>query len=196
MLFVLGGLAIIAVLAVVVVAAALLLASPAQGPAATVSFDVPTARDGYPTAITMARQSDPAAVLVSAAGAWTPTINPAVLNAGRTGWTYYIYLPATKQMAAIVVDRRGSARMASSQKWQTAPEVLDDNTWSIDSGGGMPAFLQKCQGDLSASPDRQVQAWLSTARAGGRLTWSYRVMAPDQTVVCAVAVDAGTGQVK
>jgi hypothetical protein len=196
-LLILGGLVALVVFACVAVAAVLLL-RPATGTnTEVVPDDIPSARDGYPDAIKIARQNDLQATLVSVAGAWMPTISRAALAAGRTGWTYYIYLPETHQMAAIVVDRVGSARIASTQKWQTPPDTLDDSTWAIDSGQGMAAFLQKCEGALNAAPDRQVQAWLTTAKTeGGRLAWRYTVMGPDESVVCETGIDAQTGQVK
>jgi len=195
-LFIIGGLVVLVVVAGLILLAVLVFRPATTTTTETVSFDIPTALDGYPAAITIARQNDPAAILVSAAGAWAPNISRAALRAGRTGWTYYIYLPATRQMAAIVVDRAGgNARIASTQKWDTPPDVLDDTTWAIDSWQGMTAFLQKCEGALNESGDRSAQAWLSTAKeGGGRLAWRYTIIAPDETIICQIAVDAQTGQ--
>jgi hypothetical protein len=190
------GLIVLVVLAGVALGAVILLQPPAAGPQETVSFEIPTAREGYPEAITLARQNDSGAVLASAVGAWRPTISTAALTSGRTGWTYYIYFPSTQLMAAVVVDRKGNARVASSQKWQTPPDALDENQWAIDSPAGMATFLQKCQGDLNASADRQVEAVFSTDRSAGSLSWHIMVTGPDETPVCEILIDAVTGQVK
>jgi len=196
-LLIIGGLLALMAVACLAVIAVLVFSQSAARPSEPVPVDIPSARDGYPDALKIARQNDLQAVLVSIAGAWTPNISHAALAEGRTGWTYYIFLPATQQMAAIVVDRAGSARIASTQKWQTPPDVLDDQTWAIDSGQGMVPFLQKCDSAISATSGSQVQAWLTTAKTqGGRLAWRYTVMASDESVVCEVAVDAQTGQVK
>src|SRR5262245_32017289 len=68
-------------------------------------FDVPTAREGYPAAVEVARAQDQGAQLTSAAGAWTPTIFRDNLDVGRTGWTYYFYLPTTNSMLWVTVAR-------------------------------------------------------------------------------------------
>jgi hypothetical protein len=176
----------------------LLAASPSSPVGAEpISYDVPTAREAYVPAVTMIRKQDPGAKLASATGTWTPTIDRALLNNGRTGWTFAFYLPATNQMAMVIVDRVTGPRIANTEGWATAPELLDDQTWQIDSGGaGMNAFIQTCSGTLDAQPASQVQATLTTAAENGWLLWQYQLLAPDGAISCQVSVDASSGQVR
>jgi hypothetical protein len=195
-LLVIGGLLALMVLGGIVVVAAFLLRPTSPAPVGSVSFDIPTAREAYPAAVAMARAEDVGAQLASAAGAWTPNIDMAELAAGRTGWTFYFYLPATKQMLAVVADRATGARIASRQPWASQPDLLDEQGWLKDSPIGMADFLQKCQGDLNAQSDRQVIARLSTATENRTLVWAYQVLSPDQQVVCQAQFDARTGLVR
>jgi hypothetical protein len=99
-----------------------LLTSSPSSPASveTVSYDIPTAREAYAPAVTLIRQKDPGAQLASATGAWTSVIDRALLKNGRTGWTFAFYLPATQQMALVIVDRVTGPRIASTEAWATA----------------------------------------------------------------------------
>jgi hypothetical protein len=186
------GLVVLMILGGVAVVAAFILNPPKAAPPPTVSYDVPTAREAYPAALNLIRAQDVGALLMSAAGTWTPNINMAQLQAGRTGWTFYFYLPAKQQVASVIADTKSGARIASVQAWQTPPKVLDERSWTADSSSGMPAFLQKCQGDLSGQ--RRAIARMSTAAENGSLLWQFQVVTPDEQVVCEVAVDARTGQ--
>jgi hypothetical protein len=176
-----------------------LLTSSPSGPTSVegVSFDIPTAREAYVPAVTLIREKDPGAQLASATGVWTPVIDRAALNNGRTGWTFAFYLPATSQMALVIVDRVTEPRIANSQTWANPPQLMDDQNWQIDSGGaGMNAFVQTCSGMLDAQPDSQVQATLTTAAENRWLLWQYQILAPDGTASCQVSVDASSGQVR
>ncbi len=176
----------------------MLSASPG-GPAVveTVSYDIPTAREAYVPAVTLIREQDPGAQLASATGAWTPVVDRALLKNGRTGWTFAFYLPATGQMALVIVDRVTGPRIAHREDWASPPDLLDDQTWQIDSGGaGMNAFVDTCGGTLDAQPDGQVQATLTMAAENRWLLWQYQLLAPDGTVSCQVSVDASSGQVR
>jgi hypothetical protein len=167
------------------------------GDSGAVASDIPTAREAYVPAVTLIRQQDAGAVLVTAAGAWTPVINRAEMEAGRTGWTFYFYLPSTGEMAAVVANRIGAdPRILEVQSWLTPPDVMDDQRWEIDSGWGMSKFLPECQSVLNSQSDSEVQAYLSMAAGNRQMLWQYQVLAPDQNVLCSVNVDASTGQIK
>ncbi|MBN1427918.1 MAG: hypothetical protein JXB07_05995 [Anaerolineae bacterium] len=160
-----------------------------------VPYDIPSARESYVPAVTLIRQQDPGALLASATGAWTPVIDRSQLESGRTGWTFAFYLPSTRQMARVVVDRVEKPRLVSVEAWETPPDLLDDQSWQIDSGGvGMDAFLQKCGGTLDAQPDDQVRVTLTTSAERQRLLWQYQLLSPTGAVVCEAFVDASSGQ--
>lgn len=185
---------------VFVVPQVLSLLTPSPGAPAGVeeiSYDIPTAREAYVPAVTLIRRQDPGAQLASATGAWTPVISRAMLENGRTGWTFAFYLPASGQMALVIVDRVTGPRIAGSEAWPTAPELRDDQTWLIDSGGaGMSAFIQTCGGMLDAQPDGRVQATLTTAAENAWLLWQVQLLAPDGAIMCQVSVDASSGQIR
>lgn len=191
-----GLLAGVVCLGLVALGVALFIFPPGgQQAARQASTDIPTAREAYAAAVGLARQEDVGALLMTAAGAWFPVIDQAQLEAGRTGWTFYFYLPASQKMLAVVVDRVATPYIASTTRWDTPPDLLPEEAWKpeYDSGIKMPAFLSKCRGDLNAAPDRVVQAHLSTARDANRLLWIYQVMGPDLAVICEAKYDASTG---
>jgi hypothetical protein len=159
------------------------------------SYDVPTAREAYVHAVQQIREYDLGAQLASGAGAWTPVIDPVYLDAGRTGWTFHFYLPASHEMATVIVDRGGSTRVAEVQPWETPPSLLDDQGWQVDSSQAIGAFLDSCQAALD-QPDVQVQMRLSTAAENQRLMWQAGAVTRENQSVCEVRVDATTGQVR
>jgi hypothetical protein len=162
-----------------------------------VSYDIPTAREAYISAVGLIRQQDPGAELASATGAWTPVIDKALLDNGRTGWTFAFYLPATNQMALVVVDRVASPRIASVEPWGSPPALLDDQNWQIDSGtSGMKAFVHTCEGVLDTQAGSQARATLSMAEENEILLWQYEVLSSDGIALCRVSVDASSGQIR
>jgi hypothetical protein len=163
----------------------------------TVSLDIPTAREAYVPAVEAIRQRDVGAELATGSGAWTPTINPAALEAGRTGWTFYFYLPASHEMAAVVVDQGGRARIAEVDAWETPPELLDDSLWEVDSPQAVSDLLASCQSVLDEDETAGVLLRLSAAAEHHRLIWQTQVvLSGDNQVVCEVDIDATTGQVR
>jgi hypothetical protein len=193
-LLIVGGLAVLVVLGGVALGAAFMLRPQTPTVVPTVSYDIPTAREAYPAAINLIRGQDVGALLVSAEGAWTPNINMTQLAAGRTGWTFYFYLPAKEQMASVIADTKSGVRIATARPWQTAPKVLDDRSWVADSSIGMNLFLQKCGGEIR--DNREVISRMSTAVENGTLLWQRQVVTPDKQVVCEADTDARTGQPK
>jgi hypothetical protein len=189
---ILAGLGVVVVLGAVVLVGAFFLAP--KGPTApqpTVSPDIPTAREAYIPAVTAIREKDGGAVLMAAMGAWTPVVNRAELGAGRTGWTFYFYLPSSAQMAAVVVNRGGGARISEVKAWGTVPDALDELNWQIDSGASINKFTEKCLGSLNS--DASVLATFSTARENNSLMWIYQAVNWDGAVLCEAKVDAQSG---
>ncbi len=193
---VLVGLVILLVIcgaAIFVVTSVLRLPTAAPGSEADVA--VPTAREAYPPAVEVIRAEDPGALLASGAGAWTPVINTANLSAGRTGWTFHFYLPASNRMAWVVVDRERTARITRIDEWETRPDLLDDQAWQVDSAQAVQIALQTCQSALDAHPDAVVEARLSMAASNRALVWLVSVTPPaSPELACQVSVDATTGR--
>src|SRR5687768_14456486 len=111
-------------------------------------LDVPTAREGYPPAIGAARTEDPAAELMSAVGAWTPSIFLDNLEAGRTSWTYHFYLPSTQSILWVTVVREAIASVVKTEAWETPPALIDHQSWQIDSAEAMTVAMETCQAVL------------------------------------------------
>jgi hypothetical protein len=168
-------------------------ATPVPGPQP--EMDVPTAREAYPAAVELARAQDPGAQLTSAAGEWTPTIHRDNLNAGRTSWTYYFYMPATHEIVWVTVGRGGEdAQITNTVSWDTPPTVIDDQTWQTDSAQAMTAAMQKCQSTLNNYPDSTVEARLSLAASEQAILWRITVTPPDpQAEPCQARVDGTIG---
>src|SRR5688500_10191041 len=120
-------------------------------------FDVPTAREGYPKAVELARAQDPGAQLTSAAGAWTPTIFRDNLDAGRTSWTYYFYLPSTNSMLWVTVVRGIVASITKTEPWDTPPQLVDHQSWQIDSAQAITTGMAECSEMLTSYPDSSVE---------------------------------------
>ena len=161
-----------------------------------VDFDILTAREAYVPAVEVIRQWDAGAQLASVAGAWTPVINQAQLEAGRTGWTFHFYLPDSGQMATVVVDRGGGARVTDTQPWETPPALLSDMNWGVDSPQAISVLLDACGAVLENEPQAEVQARLSLAADNRRLLWQLQVLSAENEALCAVNVDGTTGQVR
>jgi len=184
--------------------ALLLVFDPGQNNAGAVSapaldYEVLTAREAYVPAVEVIRQQDAGAELASGIGAWTPTINTSYLIAGRTGWTFHFYLPASGEMATVVVDRGSTAWIAERVAWETPPDLLDDQNWQVDSAQAVDQFYQVCGVPLeSESPeDNMVQARLSTASSNGGLIWQIAAVSlSTELPICGVTVDATTGSVR
>ncbi len=196
-MLILLGVGVVAICGVVVIVAVLLLGGgqSADTAAAQVSYDIPTSREAYVPAVGAVREVDLSAELASAAGAWTPVINRAQLSTGRTGWTFHFYLPTTNEMARVVVDRGGGARVVEVVPWETPPALLEDQGWQVDSSIAAATFLQTCQSTLNSQPDSRVEARLSMAAANKRLVWQIQVIAtPTGQALCEVKLDATTGQ--
>ncbi len=173
-----------------------LSAAPQQVQATPVWTDtsIPTAREAYPPAVEVIRQTDPAAELASGVGAWTPIVNAVQLESGRTGWTFHFYLPTSHQMATVIVDRTNGARVAEVKPWETPPTLLSDQGWQVDSPQAVGRLLEACRTTFESQADSQVQARLSTAADHRTLVWHLRVFSPaDPLAVCEVNLDATTG---
>lgn len=158
------------------------------------SFEVPTAREAYPAAVALIRDEDPGAQLASAAGGWYPGVHPVYIESGRTGWTYFFFLPATNQMAEVVVDQGNIARLVTTVDWETPPDLLDDRLWNADSALAMPLFLSICQEEMTG--DSSVVARLSAARENTYLNWHIELFDADNDSVCKVDVDAASGSLR
>lgn len=160
-------------------------------------MDVPTAREAYLPAVDVVRAEDAGAQLASAVGSWSPTINADNLITGRTGWTFYFYLPSSKRMVWVVVSRGGGARITQTQDWDTPPALQEDQGWQIDSGQAVATSMQTCQPTLDAHPDSVVEALLSLAADNRALVWRVSVTPGDPAApTCVVSLDATTGQVR
>lgn len=193
-LIIAGALILLVLIGGIALAAAFIMNPAPPKPQPTVSYDIPTAREAYPAALGLIRAQDAGALLVTAEGAWTPNINMTQLGAGRTGWTFFFYLPAKGEMASVIADTKNGVRIATDKPWQTPPKVLDDRSWVADSSIGVKVFLDKCGGEIH--DDRDVIARMSTASENGTLLWQYQVRTPDKNVVCESDTDARTGQPK
>jgi hypothetical protein len=196
----LGFLGVLALGLVVIITALVINRTRAQAlsqaPSAA-NLEVPTAREAYVPAVETIRERDVGARLATGAGAWNPTIDPGELAAGRTGWTFHFYLPASGEMAAVVVDRGGSTHIAEVSEWETPPDLLDDSLWEVDSSQAVSNLLASCQSVLDENEGAGVQLRLSAAAEHRRLLWQTQVvLIDDNQVVCEVNVDATTGQVR
>lgn len=167
-------------------------ASPQPGP--TPDYSIPTAREAYVTAVEAIRAEDPGARLASAAGAWTPPTGSAQVTSGRTGWTFSFYLPATDEMANVVVNRVGAAEVGAAQPWPAVPQLLEDQRWRADSSVALAVFGETCGEALNDAPGAFVEARLSTAQELVAPMWHVALHnAGDPLAVCEVRVDATTG---
>lgn len=158
-------------------------------------FEVPTAREAYVPAVEAIRAIDPLAELAAGTGVWTPLIDSVQLEAGRTGWTFFFYLPNYGEMAQVVVDRGKVAHVVSRIPWQTPPSLLSDQGWLVDSPQAVNRLLEVCREVLNeAGEDAYVQLWLSTAAEHRTLLWLARVVPiSGSQEACEVRVDAVTG---
>jgi hypothetical protein len=169
--------------------------SQAAGPQA--DFSDPTAREAYVPAVELIRQTDPGAILASGGGAWTPDINTTQLDAGRTGWTFFFYLPDYQEMAQVVVDKGGTAHLAERQAWETPPDVIDDQRWTVDSPAAVVKLVESCSEVLDAEPDAGVHARLSMASENRTILWQMSVQSEANPLsACEVNVDAITGVIR
>ena len=167
---------------------------PTATPLATPDPDVLTAREAYVAAIEVIRDADPGAVLASAAGAWTPNIVAPNVIGGRTGWTFHFFLPSTSEMAWVLVDRGGGARIDDVQDWETTPSLIDDQGWQVDSGEAVLRAFDRC--DITTVPaEMSLDARLSLAASAGSALWRISVDAPGASP-CVVRIDATTGAVR
>lgn len=157
-------------------------------------FDVPTAREGYPEAVEVARAQDPGAQLTSAAGAWTPTIFRDNLDAGRTSWTYYFYLPGTNSMLWVTVVRGLVASVSNTETWDTPPALVDHQSWQVDSAQAITVGMEKCRDVLISYPDSTVEARLSLAASQRGILWYVTVTpASPEITPCRAVVDGTSG---
>jgi hypothetical protein len=177
-----------------------LLAAPESAPiraadrAEDAEAEAPTARQAYVPAVELIRETDPAAQLATAVGAWTPTVDRAALRTGRTGWTFYFYLPASQEMGQVVVNRDMEAHLIETQPWLPAPELLSDQRWRTDSPDAAAPLLETCGDALAGTEGASVTIRLTTAAENRTLLWYGQVAAPGEDMpVCEVTVDALTG---
>ena len=143
------------------------------------------------------RQEDPGALLASGTGVWHPNIDRVQLKAGRTGWTFHFYLPASNEMATVIVSRGGTARLSETVAWETPPDLLDDQRWQFDSSDALADMLGVCNDALTSLPDAYVEAKLSTAVSNLTLLWQIDVISQQNPEAnCGVNIDATTGIVR
>ena len=170
---------------------------PAEVPATAtpvVDTSVPTAREAYEVALALAQESDAQAAIMSGAGLWTPVIDSNLLAAGRTGWTFYFFLPQRGEMATVVVDRGGSARMAETQPWDTPPQLVGVERWRTDSPEAMTRVFAQCGDTLNNVPDATVEVRLNMAAEARTALWQVKVTSQEEPLTaCEVAIDATTG---
>lgn len=157
-------------------------------------YSQPTAREAYIPAVEVIRAQYPQATLAAAAGAWTPQIDRVQLEAGRTSWTYFFFLPDRQQMATVIVDADGLARIDAIDSWPEQPSLLDDQRWNTDSPEVTIPLLERCDDLLRSQPDSWVELRLSTAAANRTLLWQATISSPQAPEeACAITVDASTG---
>lgn len=169
----------------------------AAEPAAVPDYAVKSAREAYPAAVELIRIQDPGAVLASAVALWTPGTPAINLQSGRSGWTFHFYLPATAEMATVVVDREGIARVETRSTWAEEPQLLDDTRWQLDSPPVMSLYLDRCEKELAGVDDAAVEARLTTALSAGQILWQVSFTSEaDPTAACSITVDALTGLVR
>jgi len=160
-------------------------------------FAEPTAREAYVPAVELIRQTDPGATLSSGAGVWSAHLNTVQLDAGRTGWTFFFFLPDTGEMARVVVDRDGVARLADRQPWETPPDVLEDQRWMVDSPAAVVKLLESCAEVVQGQPDASVRARLTMAAENRTILWQMSAQSEaDPLTTCDVNVDAITGVIR
>lgn len=178
----------------------LLRPTPAPPPVAAqpqADFADPTAREAYVPAVEMIREIDPGATLSSGGGVWSANLNTVQLDAGRTGWTFFFYLPDTGEMARVVVDRGSVARLVDRQPWETPPDVLEDQRWMVDSPAAVGKLLEGCTEIVSGQPDANVKARLTMAAENRTILWQMSAQSEaDPLTTCEVSVDATTGVVR
>lgn len=161
------------------------------------NYAQPTAREAYVPAVEAARNLDDGAQLMNATGLWYPTIDTVQLDAGRTGWTYFFYLPASREMAEVVVGENGAVRAIETTAWTTIPDLLDDNRWQVDSSVALSTFDQECGGTISGISNYYVEAQFSAAVDNVTLMWNLSAVDLETDEVwCAIRVDGVTGLVR
>jgi hypothetical protein len=171
--------------------------STGAAPPPQANFSDPTAREAYVPAVELIRQTDPGAVLTSGAGIWSAQVNTVQLNAGRTGWTFFFYLPETKEMARVVVDNGGVVRLADQQPWKTPPDVLEDQRWMVDSPAAVLKLVENCGEVIQGQPDASVRARLTMAAENRTILWQMSAQSEgDPLTTCEVSVDAVTGVIR
>ncbi len=161
------------------------------------NYAQPTAREAYVPAVEAARGRDAGARLMTVTGLWYPSIDTVQLGAGRTGWTYFFYLPSNREMAEVVVGENGAVRAVDTTTWMTIPALLDDARWQVDSGIALGTFQQECGDTLSGTSNYYVEARFSTAVDNVTLVWDLSAVDLDTGEVgCAIRVDGVTGLVR
>jgi hypothetical protein len=163
------------------------------GDVTTPDATAPTAREALVAAVEMIRETDAGAQVASGAAVWTPRIDTAQMGAGRNGWTFHFYLPASGEMATVLVDGAGRAKLEDSVPWDTPPSLLDPQRWRTDSPEVMQQFVEMCQATLDAAPDAVVEVRVSMAAENRNVLWLAKVDPGLGGTPCEVGVDATTG---
>lgn len=160
-------------------------------------YALPTAREAYVPALELARETDPAAELMSAAALWTPQFDAAQLVMGRGGWTFFFYLPASAGMMTVTVGQEREAEVTGVEPWASPPQLFEDARWNADSPQIAGPLVERCSTALEESVDAQAELRLSTAEANRSLLWYGRVQpAGGGEPLCEISVDAVTGVVR
>lgn len=169
-------------------------ASAQGGAAPTPDYSQPTAREAYVPALELARESDPQATLMSAAGIWTPPVNTQALSTGRNGWTFFFYLPSNGTMLTVTAGQNSQAEIASVEAWETPPSVFEDDRWHTDSGAAAALLLQECGSTIEDTPGAQVELRLSPAQVNRTVLWKGLVLGGvSEEPLCEATIDAVTG---
>nr|MBN1229018.1 hypothetical protein [Anaerolineae bacterium] len=157
-------------------------------------FSIPTAREAYIPAVELIRQTDAGAQLASAVSIWTPSIDLVQLRAGRNGWAFHFYLPSSGEMATVLVDGEGNARIDKYETWETPPSLIDDLNWRADSSVVADLLVTSCQETIGDFTQASVELWLSMAEENRAALWLVSASTTGESpATCELTINAVTG---
>lgn len=155
-------------------------------------FSLPTAREGVAAAIEFIREEDPGARLAGGGTVWYPVLNTTQVGTGRNTWTFFFYLPATAEMATVIVDNAGTPSIKEVVDWENPPPLLDAQLWRIDSPEVASHFAANCAEALDNALETSVEFRLVMALEARNVVWVAQT-ADSSGISCEIAVDAVTG---